>query len=382
MSGSFDFTSGFAGSPLAINQSLTISAWVKPLADIAADATVAGSFQLAANGSDRAILKALSTQQAQAYLFQSGGGAAVSQNSVSTLTTGVWSPITARFNGDGGTSPARLQEVYFSGALESGASSNARLLNGQEIGIGRKPSGADNFPGLITRISFWSADISAAKIAQLADPSFDPLSEPTSLFAYYDGTSFDDAGTLKLQDMSGNARHLTLSGAVASTDEPGTGYTQRKGSTFDVTHTLGTITTATLNGTAITINTTGAGTVNLTDISGIATSGEYNLVLGDGTGTETYTVQLNVVGLASYNINKDGADQASLADVEFIVMTGAAGSRVIAEQITGVTTDVSGNTGAIEITDVSMNADDVVTILQQSATVGGGLPHSATLVAL
>jgi len=189
------------------------------------------------------------------------------------------------------------------------------------------------------------------------------------------------SGTLGFR-VQGNFSGSTMTALTSITYESSAGYTQRKGSTFDVTHTLGTITTATLNGTAITINTTGAGTVNLTDISGIATSGTYDLVLGDGTGTETYTVQLNVVGLASYNINKDGADQASLTDVEFIVMTGVAGSRVIAEQITGVTTDVNGDTGAIEIADVSLNTDDVVTILQQSATVGGGLPHSATLVAL
>jgi len=190
-----------------------------------------------------------------------------------------------------------------------------------------------------------------------------------------------------LQPASGS----TIEGiaSVASTGMPtatGADYTQRKGSTLTATHTLGTITTATLNAVNVFdhVSSQAAGTVSFTGAvtDEIATSGEYNLVLGDGTGTETYTVQVNVVGLASYNINKDGADQASLADVEFIVMTGAAGSRVIAEQITGVTTDVSGNTGAIEITDVSMNADDVVTILQQSATVGGGLPHSATLVAL
>jgi hypothetical protein len=159
-------------------------------------------------------------------------------------------------------------------------------------------------------------------------------------------------------------------------------YTQRKGSSFDVTHTLGTITTATLNGIAITINTTGTGTVNLTDISGITASGEYPLVLGDGATTETYTVQLNVVGISSYNINKDGVDQINLTDIEFILMVGLPGARVIADQIFNITTNASGDTGVIEVYDVSLNAGDVILVLQQSVTVGGGLPHEATLVAL
>ena len=159
-------------------------------------------------------------------------------------------------------------------------------------------------------------------------------------------------------------------------------YTQRKGSTWDATHGLGTITTATLNGNAITVNSTGAGTVNLTDTSGIATSGEYDLVLGDGTGTETYTVQLNVVGLTSYTIQKGGAPQPNLSDVEFIVLTGVAGSRAIKEQITGVTTDASGKTDEIEISELSLGVGDPVTVVQQSSSVGGGLLHTATLVAI
>jgi len=157
---------------------------------------------------------------------------------------------------------------------------------------------------------------------------------------------------------------------------------QRKGSTFDVTHGLGTITTATLNGNAVTVNTTGAGTVNLTDSSGIATSGEYDLVLGDGTGTETYTVQLNVIGLPSFNINKDGADQASLADVEFIALSGAAGSRAVVDQVSDITTDVNGDTGPIEFTELSLGIGDTVLIAQQSPTAAGGAIHSATLEAI
>jgi len=170
---------------------------------------------------------------------------------------------------------------------------------------------------------------------------------------------------------------------IAATAAPvGPDYTQRKGSTFDAAHGLGTITTATLGGNAIQINTTGAGTVNLTDTSGITTSGEYPLVLGDGTGTETYTVQVNVVGLPSFNINKDGADQASLADVEFIALSGTAGSRAVADQVSGITTDVNGDTGPIEFTDLALSVGDTVFVVQYSPTVSGGHPGSATLEAI
>jgi len=157
----------------------------------------------------------------------------------------------------------------------------------------------------------------------------------------------------------------------------------RKSSTFDIETTLGTITTATLNAVNVFDHVTGqAGTT--VSFAGaatdeITTSGEYTLTLGDGTGTEDITVQVNVVGLASFNINKDGADQGSLTDVEFIILTGAAGSRAINQQITGITTTAGGDTGAIEITDAALDVDDTITVVQQSPTVGGGLVHTATL---
>jgi hypothetical protein len=120
--------------------------------------------------------------------------------------------------------------------------------------------------------------------------------------------------TAASDDSSSTITFAILDAAVAGPD-----YTQRKKSTFDATHTLGTITTATLNGVAITINSTGAGTVNLTDTSGITTSGVYNLVLGDGAATQTYTVQLNVIGLPVYTLNKDGAALGALTGIKAIV---------------------------------------------------------------
>ena len=158
----------------------------------------------------------------------------------------------------------------------------------------------------------------------------------------------------------------------------------RKSSTFDIeTGLSGTVTAATLNGVNVLDHVTGqAGTT--VSFAGaatdeITTSGEYTLTLGDGTGTEDITVQVNVVGLASFNINKDGADQGSLTDVEFIILTGAAGSRAINQQITGITTTAGGDTGTIEITDAALDVDDTITVVQQSPTVGGGLVHTATL---
>ena len=200
--------------------------------------------------------------------------------------------------------------------------------------------------------------------------------------------SSDGATTLHTYDISAGVNGAvtdttgSIDGELVGFVAAGPDYTQRKGSTFDVTHGLGTITTATLNGNAVTVNTTGAGTVNLTDSSGIVTSGEYDLVLGDGTGTETYTVQLNVIGLPSFNINKDGADQTSLADVEFIALSGAAGSRAVVDQVSDITTDANGDTGPIEFTELSLGIGDTVLIAQQSPTAAGGAIHSATLEAI
>ena len=157
----------------------------------------------------------------------------------------------------------------------------------------------------------------------------------------------------------------------------------RKSSTFDIETTLGTITTATLNSVNVFDHVTGqvGTTVSFEGAATdeITTSGEYTLTLGDGTGTEDITVQVNVVGLASFNINKDGADQGSLTDVEFIILTGAAGSRAINQQIAGITTTAGGDTGTIEITDAALDVDDTITVVQQSPTVGGDLVHTATL---
>jgi hypothetical protein len=153
--------------------------------------------------------------------------------------------------------------------------------------------------------------------AALADPTQNVtlyFGSATSAFGDFRTTLPDPFAVLGTQ-----ARNFSAYVETAAAAPLGPDYTQRKNSSFNVTHGLGTITTATLNAAAITINTTGAGTVNLTDTSGIATSGEYNLVLGDGAATETYTVQLNVIGLPAYTLNKDGAALGALTGIKAVV---------------------------------------------------------------
>jgi hypothetical protein len=159
---------------------------------------------------------------------------------------------------------------------------------------------------------------------------------------------------------SGHAAYLGVSFAAAPT---GPDYTQRKGSTFTATHTLGTITTATLNGVAITINSTGAGTVNLTDTSGITTSGVYNLVLGDGAATQTQTVQVNVFGVVPSNnpAQKDGAALASLTNVQVRITSGTGLNGVQRFYSPTETTDASGNFSTLDLSNsVAADADPVL----------------------
>lgn len=153
--------------------------------------------------------------------------------------------------------------------------------------------------------------------------------------------------------------------AIAAAD-----YTQRKGSTFDISHGLTTITTATLGGVAITINSTGTGTVNLTDTSGLTTSGVYDLVLGDGSGTETYTIQLNVYGIAPSNnpVQKDGAPLTGLTNVELRISSGTtiAGSELF--YTSTATTDGSGNLSVIDLSDTAVIDGDPVLFSIRTST--------------
>jgi hypothetical protein len=173
---------------------------------------------------------------------------------------------------------------------------------------------------------------------------------------------------------------LAWAETLAATSGPD--YTQRKGSTFDATHTLGTITTATLNAAAITINTTGASTVNLTDTSGVTTSGVYNLVLGDGAATQTQTVQVNVFGVVPSNnpAQKDGLALASLTGVQIRITAGANLNGTQVYYSPTETTDASGNFSTLDVSPSAAVAADPVRM--QVLTAAGDSITSAETVGL
>ena len=148
-------------------------------------------------------------------------------------------------------------------------------------------------------------------------------------------------------------------------------YTVRKGSTgVTVTHTLtaGGISTATLNGESLTIDSQSGQDVVLDFDDSIVASGEYDLVLTDSAAaTETFTVQYNVFGLTSDTIQKDGVDIGAQTDIELVVLTGAEGSRVVAEQQSALTTDSDGITGETILNDAALVDTTAVYVVWQSA---------------
>ena len=187
---------------------------------------------------------------------------------------------------------------------------------------------------------------------------------------YYYATDFADTG----------ARAWAASGYGPSAP------TLRKGSQFTAETTLsGTVTAATLNGQAITVDSQVGTTVTLTDSDGsITTSGEYPLVLTDDSADpdETITVQVNVYGVAPANnpVQKDGAALASLTNVELRVSSGAtlAGSQLYYSG-TG-TTDASGNLGNIDLS--STAAADTDPVLLSIRTAAGDSIITAETVGL
>jgi len=172
--------------------------------------------------------------------------------------------------------------------------------------------------------------------------------------------------------------------AIAFNSASGTDYTIRKGSTATITHTLTAagITSATLNGEAVTLGPQSGQTVDISFTDTIATSGEYPLVLTDSAAaTQTLTVQYNVYGLPSSTIRKDGVALGGLTNIEIIVMTGGVLPRTFLEQLTGNTTD-SGNTGNIVIVNELAVPGENVVVSLRSFSEGVGIVYGTPLETL
>jgi len=168
-----------------------------------------------------------------------------------------------------------------------------------------------------------------------------------------------------------------LAAVVYTAAATGPDYTARKGSTETITHTLTAdgITTATLNGETVTIGTQSGQDADIDlDETAITTSGEYDLVLGDGVDTETFTVQYNVIGLTTNTLLKDGAVLASLTDVKLTVLD-ASGTRL--DRQTGLTTDGAGATGATIV--AAGAAADTVEVSFFSPGSAVGITYETTL---
>jgi len=154
-------------------------------------------------------------------------------------------------------------------------------------------------------------------------------------------------------------------------------YTVRKGATgVEITHTLTAdgITSQTLDGEVVTL-VSQAGQVATIDFDEtvILTSGELDLVLGDGTDTETLTVQYNVIGLPSSIVARNGIPKSEVS-VEVCVLSGAEGSRVLHSQST-LATDADGNLSDAVVGTLALGE----TVLVSHLTELGGVAYEVDL---
>jgi hypothetical protein len=179
---------------------------------------------------------------------------------------------------------------------------------------------------------------------------------------------------------------LAASFATFAVASSGPDYTQRKGSTFDATHTLGTITTATLNGVNVFdhVASQAAGTINFTGAltDERTTSGVVDLVLGDGAATQTQTVQVNVFGVVPSNnpAQKDGSALASLTGIQIRITAGANLNGTEVYYSPTQTTDASGNFNTLDVSTSAAVAADPVRM--QVLTAAGDSITSAETVEL
>ena len=197
-------------------------------------------------------------------------------------------------------------------------------------------------------------------------PSFSPSGKPSINLARKSQSNFIRINSIE------------LTGEVADAD-----YTIRKGSTaVPITHTLTAagITGATLNGAAVTLGAQSGQTVDISFTDTITTSGEYPLVLTDSAAaTQTLTVQYNVYGLLSSTLKKDGVALGGLTGMDLIVMTGGGLPRTFLEQLNGITTDASGNTGNIVIVNQLPVPGEVVVVSLRSYAADIGIVYAPTL---
>jgi hypothetical protein len=166
----------------------------------------------------------------------------------------------------------------------------------------------------------------------------------------------------------------------------GPDYTKRKGSTLTATHTLGTITTATLNAVNVFdhVSSQAAGTISFTGAitDERTTSGEVDLVLGDGAATQTQTVQVNVFGVVPSNnpAQKDGSALASLTGVQIRITAGANLNGTQVYYSGTETTNASGNFSTLDVSTSAAVAADPVRM--QVLTAAGDSITSAETVGL
>jgi hypothetical protein len=267
------------------------------------------------------------------------------------------------------------------GVLDANYNGYWASLAGQFFYLRRIDNGAEIFKINLSGLSYSSGQMFAIEY-QKSTGRFEVFQATTSLSSFidatYDAAALSPAVAFAGSDVGPGIRSLDSSITTVVLPD----YTQRKGSTFDATHTLGTITTATLYGAAITINSTGAGTVNLTDTSGITTSGVYNLVLGDGAATQTQTVQVNVFGVVPSNnpAQKDGVALASLTNVQVRITSGTGLNGVQRFYSPTETTDASGNFSTLDLS--SSVAADADPVLMHVLTAAGDSIISSETVGL
>jgi hypothetical protein len=195
-------------------------------------------------------------------------------------------------------------------------------------------------------------------------------------------TDTADSGSIALNSNTVNNVYTAIAFNPAPT---GPDYTQRKGSTFTATHTLGTVpNSATINGLAVTLSNATTTTVDVTVDAAITTSGEYNLVIADSVAvtTQTQTVQVNVFGVVPSNnpAQKDGAALASLTGIQIRVTAGANLNGTQVYYSGTQTTDASGNFSALDVSSSAAVAADPVRM--QVLTAAGDSITSAETVGL